>query len=154
MAFAIESPLRAASPPVARRPPFSGLFAFIAIGAAGAAAFVALSTLAIGVIDTGLPEWVVNALCYGALIGPVYLLHRRFSFVSDAPHRQALPRYMAVQGMALVLTALLSYLAHNVLAMPVLPASIMVVGATSASNFLVLRGWAFARAKRGAALPM
>lgn len=134
-------------------PPLGGLPAFLAIGAGGAAAFVLLSTLAIVYFDTGLSDWMVNMLCYMALIGPVYLLHRRFSFSSDAPHRQALPRYMAVQGMALLLAALFSFVAHDIFALPALPASILVIGITSGVNFLVLRSWAFARRQWGAALP-
>lgn len=83
--------------PPARRdaPLFGGLIAFIGIGAAGAAAFVVLSTAMIW-LDTGFADWMVNTACYASLILPVYLLHRRYSFASDAPHVQALPRYMAV----------------------------------------------------------
>ena len=125
-------------------PLFSGLIAFIAIGAAGAAAFVVLSTAMIW-LDTGFADWVVNTACYASLIVPVYLLHRRYSFESDAPHGQALPRYMAVQGMALILAALFSFVVHGVLAVPTLPASILVIALTSGVNFMVLRGWAFAR---------
>jgi putative flippase GtrA len=133
-----------------RAPLFTGLAAFVAIGAGGAAAFVLLSTLAMGFVDGGLPAWLVNTLCYLLLIGPVYLLHRRISFASDAPHGRALPRYVAVQLMALLLTALFSQLAHGVFALPALPAAILVVGLTSGVNFLVLRGWAFASGQWGA----
>lgn len=120
------------------------LGSFILVGAGGAAAFVVLSTAIIW-LDTGFADWVVNAACYAALIVPVYLLHRRYSFASDAPHMRALPRYMTVQGMALVLAALFSFLVHGVLSVPTVPASILVITLTSGVNFMVLRGWAFAR---------
>lgn len=133
-------------------PLFGGLVAFITIGAAGAAAFVVLSTAVIW-LDTGLADWVANAVCYAALIVPVYAMHRRHSFDSDAPHSQALPRYMAVQGMALLLAALFSFVVHGVLAVPTVFASIVVIALTSGVNFMVLRGWAFARAQWGIAVP-
>ena len=104
-------------------------------------------------LDTGFADWVVNTACYASLIVPVYLLHRRYSFDSDAPHIQALPRYMAVQAMALVLAAVFSFLVHGVLAMPTLPASTLVIALTSGVNFMVLRSWAFARAQWGATVP-
>lgn len=132
-------------------PLFSGMLAFLVVGGAGAAAFVVLSTMMIW-LDTGFASWSVNAACYAVLIGPVYLLHRRYSFQSDASHRQALPRYMAVQGMALLLAALFSYLIHG-MTMPTLFASMLVIALTSGVNFMVLRSWAFARAQLGVAVP-
>jgi len=152
MSAALESLMRAVPPGQPAAPLFSGLIAFIAIGAAGAAAFVVLSTAMIW-LGTGFADWVVNTACYASLIVPVYLLHRRYSFESDAPHGQALPRYMAVQGMALILAALFSFVVHGVLAVPTLPASILVIALTSGVNFMVLRGWAFARAQRTVAAP-
>src|SRR5690606_3788445 len=77
---------------------------------------------------------------------PIYLLHRRFSFRSDAAHRQALPRYVSVQLMALVLAALFSFVIYGSLHLPPVAASILVVALTSGVNFMVLRSWAFATA--------
>ena len=119
------------------------LAAFLAIGAAGAAGFVALSSLVSGA--AGVQSWAINALCYAALIGPVYLAHRRFSFQSDVPHLQALPRYVCVQLLALALVSLFSALVYAVFAMPSVAAATLVIGLTSALNFVILRSWAFAQ---------
>ena len=127
-------------------------FFFLCIGGSGAVAFVVLSTLMIW-LDTGLPAYVVNALCYGALIVPVYLLHRRFSFQSDASHWQALPRYLAVQVSAVLLAALFTFVIHGVLEVPTLFASMLVIGLTSGVNYFVLRSWAFAKAQFVVAIP-
>ena len=129
----------------------SALF-FLCIGGFGALAFVVLSTLMIW-LDTGLPAYVVNALCYASLIVPVYLLHRRFSFQSDASHWQALPRYLAVQVSALLLAALFTFVIHGVLGVPTLFASMLVICLTSGVNYFVLRSWAFARAQFTVAVP-
>lgn len=150
MSAALHSLMRDVPQP--REPVFGGLVAFICIGGVGAAAFVVLSTAMIW-LDTGIADWAVNTASYAALIVPVYLLHRRYSFVSDAPHIQALPRYMAVQAMALVLAALFSFVVHGVLAMPTVLASMVVITLTSGVNFVVLRSWAFARTQLGMAVP-
>ena len=152
MSAALQSLMCDVPPSRARAPLFGGLIAFITIGAGGAAAFVMLSTVMIW-FHTGLADWVVNTACYASLILPVYALHRRYSFDSDAPHSQALPRYMAVQGMALLLAALFSYVVHGLLAVPTVFASILVIALTSGVNFMVLRSWAFARAQWGIAVP-
>lgn len=152
MSAALQSLMRDVTPSRARVPLFGGLIAFITIGAAGAAAFVVLSTAMIW-LDTGVADWLVNAACYAALIVPVYIMHRRYSFDSDAPHSQALPRYMAVQGMALMLAAVFSFVVHGMLAVPTVAASMIVIALTSGVNFMVLRSWAFARAQWGNAVP-
>lgn len=131
---------------------WGSLVAFIAIGGAGAASFIVLATSVIW-LNTGIADWLVNTACYAALIVPVYLLHRRYSFSSDASHWQALPRYMAVQGMALLLAALSSYVIHGMLTLPTIFASMLVITLTSGVNFVVLRGWAFARTQWRGAVP-
>ncbi|MGB3339579.1 MAG: GtrA family protein [Devosia sp.] len=152
MSAALQSLMRDVPSSRERAPLFSGLLAFIAIGAAGAGAFVVLSTAMIW-LDTGFADWAVNTACYASLIVPVYLMHRRFSFDSDAPHSQALPRYMAVQFMALLLAAAFSFVVHGLLGMPTVFASMLVIALTSGVNFVVLRSWAFARAQWSMAVP-
>jgi putative flippase GtrA len=135
-----------------RAPAFGGLPAFLCIGAGAALAFVVVTSVLIW-LQTGLEDWVVNAACYAAMIVPVYLLHRRYSFASAAPHLQALPRYMAVQVMALMLAALFSFVMHGLLGVPTVVASILVIALTSGVNFAILRSWAFARAQWAATVP-
>lgn len=120
------------------------LAAFLCIGGSGAAGFIVLSSLVAG-LGTGLPLWLTNGLSYAAMIGPVYLLHRRFSFGSNAPHRQALPRYVGVQLASVLLVALFSFVVQGLFAVPAVAASTIVAGLTAGVNFAVLRGWAFAR---------
>ena len=143
MSAALQSLMPDAPRLRADAPLFGGLFAFLVVGGAGAAAFVVLSTLLIW-LGTGFAPWMVNTACYAVLILPVYLLHRRHSFQSDASHWWALPRYVAVQGMAMLLAALFSYVIHG-MSVPTLFASMLVIALTSGVNFMVLRSWAFAR---------
>lgn len=132
--------------PVPARSILGDLGAFLGIGAGAMIGFVVLSTLVLS-LPTGLPDWMASALCYGAFIVPVYLLHRRFSFGSDAQHRHALPRYVAVQAAALTLATLLSAIAYGIFSMPTLVASILVVTLTSGVNFVILRSWAFVQGR-------
>ena len=129
-----------------------GLGAFLLVGAAAALGFVATSSLAVMLLPH-VESWVVSAVCYAAFIAPVYLLHRRFSFRSRVAHGLALPRYVAVQGMALALAALFSYLFHDVLGLPGLPAALLVIALTSGANYMVLKGWAFATSRHERVLP-
>ena len=152
MSAALQSLMRDIPQSAPRQSLFGGVFNFIGIGAGGALAFVVLSTIMI-TLNPGAPEWVVNAACYASTILPVYLLHRRFSFGSDASHWQALPRYVAVQGMALMLAALFTFVIHGVLALPTVFASMLVIVLTSGVNYVVLRSWAFARGQIGATVP-
>jgi putative flippase GtrA len=145
MRASLESFMPADLAAVPARSLLAEIAAFVLIGLGGMAGFVVLSGLVLN-LATGLPDWLASSLCYGAFIVPVYLLHRRFSFGSEAPHRRALPRYVMVQGMALALATLFSVLAYGMLSMPTLVASILVVTMTSGVNFIVLRAWAFAHA--------
>jgi putative flippase GtrA len=151
MSAALQSLMRDIPRSAPRPSPLGGVLNFIGIGAAGAAAFVLLSTLVMW-IDPYAERWMINAACYAATILPVYLMHRRYSFDSDASHVQAFPRYLAVQAMALVLAAVFSFVINGVFSLPTFFASILVIGLTSGVNFLVLRSWAFARSRVGAAI--
>ena len=152
MSAALQSLMRDVPRSQPNRSQFGGVFNFIGIGAIGALAFVLLSTLVIW-LDPDAQRWMINAACYAATILPVYLMHRRFSFNSDASHIQAFPRYLAVQAMALVLAALFSFVINGVFSLPGVFASMLVIGLTSGVNYVVLRSWAFARIRVAAAVP-
>jgi putative flippase GtrA len=128
------------------------LVSFLIVGGGAALGLVLLTSAALAV-PTGLPSWVVSVICYALFIGPVYLLHRRFSFASAAPHGRALPRYIAVQLSALLLAALFSYVAYGVAQLPTPVAAVLVIGLTSGVNFMILRLWAFSSGKVSGAQP-
>jgi putative flippase GtrA len=122
------------------------LFRFGLVGGSGAVAFVLLSTLAVEA-RTGAPDWLVSVVSYAGLILPVYLMHRRFSFRSAAPHGQALPRYVAVQAMAVLLAGAVSLGVYAVPGLPTIAAAVLVSGLTAAFTFALLKLWAFAAAR-------
>lgn len=148
MSAALHSLMRDVPRVTPRRRQASGPLHFIGIGAGGALGFVVLSSALIG-LHTGLPDWLVNMASYAALILPVYMLHHRYSFDSEAAHIQALPRYLVVQAMAVILVALFGFALHSTLAMPTPIASSLVIGLTSMGSYLMLRSWAFVRRQLG-----
>ena len=142
MSASLESLMRQSMTEAASPARFPGIISFLLIGAGAAIAFTIWSSAAIWALPE-VPRWLVSAVCYGAFIVPVYLLHRRFSFQSDAPHAHALPRYIAVQLGSLAIAALFSYVAYSVMGLPTMTAGLLVICLTSGVNFLVLRRWAF-----------
>lgn len=143
MSHSLESLMRDSALEAPRNLVAVQLLSFLAIGMAAAIGFVGLSSLMIALV-TFVPNWIVSAACYALFVVPVYLLHRRFTFASDAPHRHALPRYVAVQVIALALATVFSYIAYGTLGLPAPLAALLVIGLTSGVNFVVLRAWAFA----------
>lgn len=132
------------SEPIARRPTdeLRQLAAFLAIGGGAAGVFVLLSQLIVG--HTGLvPDWLASGGIYAGMVVPVYLLHRRFSFVSAAPHGRALPRYVLLQASMVLLSALFSYVAYRVLGLTTPIAAVLVTVLTSGVSFAVSRFWVF-----------
>lgn len=131
------------------RGPLGDLVAFVLVGAGALLTYVVLTT-ALMALGLPWPRWVTGAACYAALVLPAYLMHRRYSFRSETQHRVALPRYVAVQTVAVGLATLFSWLCFSVFGVPPLFGSMLVIVLTSAVNFVVLRLWAFARGGKAA----
>lgn len=143
MSASLESLMRDSLDQTSERPVTTELAWFVLVGG-GAALALASVTAAMISLRTGVPDWVMGALCYAAFIGPVYLLHRRLSFRSEAAHGQAFPRYVAVQLSAIALVSVFSWLCYTVLGFQSVLGSVIVLGLTAGVNFAVLRLWAFA----------
>lgn len=143
MSLSLESLMRDSLEQVHFRPAAAELGWFVLVGGGAALALAAITTAMIS-LRTGVPDWLMGALCYAAFVVPVYLLHRRVSFRSTAAHRQAFPRYLAVQLSAIALVSLFSWLCYTVLGIETAIGSVIVLGLTAAVNFVVLRLWAFA----------
>jgi putative flippase GtrA len=87
----------------------------------------------------------VAASTAGAIAGAIvnYVLNRRYTFGSDRPHRQALPRFalVAAAGVALnalVMTAVLGFAGPHYLA-----AQVIATAAVLAAGYLANRRWTF-----------
>jgi putative flippase GtrA len=138
----LQGLMREDAAPGQRSTLLAGLLSFLIIGGVAAVSFVGVSAAAVALLSN-VPAWLVSALCYAAYVIPVYLLHRRFSFQSDAAHARALPRYLAVQLAGVALATAFSWVAYGVFGLPTIMAALLVIGLTSGVNFVVLRRWAF-----------
>ena len=143
MSASLESLMRGTMIDSRPAPLSEGLLSFIAVGGAAVLAFMALSALMAQLLPQG-SEWMIDALCFGALVVPAYLLHRRLSFKSETRHRLALPRYVAVEAGMVVLTALFSLVCHQILGMQSVLAGFIAICLTTGANFVALKLWAFA----------
>jgi putative flippase GtrA len=143
MSVSLESLMRDSIVEAPRATLLTELISFLLVGGLAALCFIGLSMLMID-LGTGVPDWIVSALCYAVFIVPVYLAHRRVSFRSNAPHSVALPRYVAVQLSALTLASGFSYVCYSLLGMQTATAALLVIVLTSGVNFAVLKLWAFA----------
>jgi putative flippase GtrA len=143
MSMSLESLMRDSLEQTSERPVLAELGWFVLVGGGAMLALAGFTTAMIS-LRTGAPDWLVGALCYAAFVVPVYLLHRRLSFRSSVDHRQAFPRYLAVQVSAIVLVSLFSWLCYTVLGIDTAIGSVIVLGLTAALNFVVLKLWAFA----------
>lgn len=143
VSVSLESLIRGADIPADRPSAGASLLAFLIVGGLATGCFMALSTAMIG-LGTGVPDWLMSAACYAAMIVPAYLGHRAHSFRSSSPHRVAFPRYVAVQISAVCLAALFSLVCYGAFRFPTPVAAFLVAGLTAGVNFVVLRAWAFA----------
>lgn len=69
---------------------------FALVGLAGAAMYYTLlwSMVELG----GVPALGASSLAFAAVVLENYVLHRRWTFSSRAPHRQAFPRFVLMAG--------------------------------------------------------
>lgn len=89
------------------------------------------------------------ASALGYVLGAVtnYVINRRFTFQSRAPHRQAVRKYVVAVSLGWGLnTALMALLAHA-LAWQYFVAQIVTTGVGLAWNFLASRYWVFREPK-------
>ena len=70
MSVSVEGTMPASPDTKARRSIVSELVPFLLVGGLAAAGYVVLSVVAIG-LNTGIPDWIVSAVCYALFIVPV-----------------------------------------------------------------------------------
>ncbi len=117
----------------------------------------ALRFLAVGALATALQYAIFLALVRWAGWNPVaastlgfgismwlnYALNRRFTFASDRPHAQALPRFLVTALSGLGLTAAGMYLLTSLWHLDYLLAQVIVTVVVTAWNFALNRWWSF-----------
>jgi len=113
----------------------------------------------VGVVGTGAHYLVLLALVERGDVTPVlattlgfatgavvnYFLNCRFTFQSDRPHREALPRFFTVAAVGMVVNAGIVALGVNVLRFPYMIPQVCATGTVVFGTFCVNRIWTFSR---------
>jgi len=118
------------------------LASFVVVGGLGALAYVLISTLLAGM---GVTPWLASGMSYLVLIPVIYVFQRNLTFRSDRTHGTAFPRYLASQAVGFALAVTLPLLVKEAGMQPVVAFSIVAL-AVAATNFVLLRLWAFGSA--------
>lgn len=103
--------------------------------------YVVLVTLVELVGATAAPAAAVGAIC-GALAG--YAGNRRFTFFSDAPHGQALPRFILVSALGAITNGSIVWTGTELLRMHYLVAQLIATALILGLGFALNRRWTFA----------
>ena len=132
------------APPHKVRPLAGAALRFLAVGAGATALQYA--------ILVALVHWrawdavPASTLGFAVSMWLNYWLNRRYTFASDRPHAQALPRFVVTAICGLGLTALGMYILAAVVRMDYLVAQVIVTVLVTAWNFALNRFWSFRRA--------
>lgn len=119
---------------------------FVGVGLAAAAAH--FSTLALLVEADALGPVFASAVGFVAGGTVSYILNRRFTFDATRSHAGAVPRFMAVAGVAFVLNEALMWLFVHEIGLFYLLAQFLTTGITMMWTFTGYRAWAFAHRTR------
>jgi putative flippase GtrA len=116
----------------------------------------------VGVVNTAVGYAVILLLHYGLALQPLlanvggyaigggvsYVLNRRFSFGSNRPHAQALPRFIGAVAMSFGVNLLVLRLALMVPNLPVAVAQAIAIGSYMVVFYLISRFLVFGRRAR------
>ena len=113
------------------------------------AALGAMGTVAHYAVLIGLVEWSLTgptlATALGAGVGAVvnYLLSRRFAFQSTRAHREALPRFLLVAGIGILINPIALAGLIAVTGWPYLICQVIVTLGLLAANYAIHSRWTF-----------
>jgi putative flippase GtrA len=116
------------------------LASFVSVGAAGAIAYILLSSF---LVTLGAQAWIASVLCYAALIPVVYVGQRSLTFRSKAAVSSSFLKYAATQLFGLGLSAALPYVIERNTNWSPTTAFFYVAVLTVFVNFMLLKFWAF-----------
>ncbi|MBS0451575.1 MAG: GtrA family protein [Proteobacteria bacterium] len=93
----------------------------------------------------GMPGTLASALGFACSALLNYALNRRFSFASDRPHSEALPRFMVVAGSGLALNTVVFWCMQAAFASHILISQVVATAVVLVWNFLLHQRWTFAK---------
>jgi putative flippase GtrA len=91
----------------------------------------------------GLSPTLSSAAAYALCIPPGYLGQRWHTFRSTRPHSIAWIRYLAAQGIGLLVATAATFIASAVLGLPALLAFFLAAVAAASASYLIQKFWVF-----------
>jgi putative flippase GtrA len=125
-----------------KRIDFRKFLPYLGVGGTGAAAYVAIASI---LSQVGVVLWLAGAISYAVLTPIMYIGHYRFSFGTDASHRSAFPRYLALQALGFTMAWYLPLLFGGLMPAPII--FTLVSAIVAAMNFFLMKFWTFAVSK-------
>ena len=86
---------------------------------------------------------VASATGYGVGAVVSYLMNRFWTFKSDVPHAQSLPRFIAMIGIGLLLSFIIMRVRVDFAGIYYLLAQVLTTGIVMVSNYLLSASWVF-----------
>jgi putative flippase GtrA len=123
------------------RPVVGEALRFLAVGAAATALQYAI--LVALVRWAGWNAVPASTLGFAISLWLNYALNRRYTFASERPHAQALPRFLVTALCGLGLTAVGMYTLASLMRLDYLVAQVIVTAVVTAWNFALNRWWTF-----------
>lgn len=115
--------------------------AFAAVGLTATAVHAAIGLTLESL--TPLSAFTANLIAFSVAFLVSYFGHKRFSFRSDAAHRRALPRFLAVALTGLALNQAIVLVMVNLMGWPYAVALICIILTVPALTYVLSRAWAF-----------
>lgn len=118
----------------------------LSFGIVGALATVVHAIVAIVLIEMAmLHPFPANAFGFMTGFLASYFGHHRFSFQSDAEHKDALPRFLLVAGAGLVLNQIIVFCVVNLAGLSYYISLAIIISVVPVMTFVISRNWAFVR---------
>lgn len=114
--------------------------AFLAVGGMNGVCYVIFAWV---LHFFGLSPTLSSATAYSLCIPPGYLGQRWYTFRSVRPHSTAAIRYVAVQGIGLLVATVVTFFASTVLGLPALLAFFLAAVAAASVSYLIQKFWVF-----------
>src|SRR6187399_1141456 len=113
---------------------------FLVVGGLSASIYVALAEL---LHFLGLSPTASSASAYAMCVPIGYLGHRSLTFRSMRSHRHAAIAYPAVQAIALIIAASLTFISANVFSLPSTVAFFLAAVSAASASYLMQKRWVF-----------
>jgi putative flippase GtrA len=114
---------------------------FGAVGGSTAALYFLLVWLLAKVLT--LQWWIIATLASGPPLLASYLLHRSFTFNSSREHKSSGPRFLIVQGGAVVLNAVVIWLGTDLGKLPFVPVQLGAIAVQVAFTYVSQKYFVF-----------